>query len=369
MAALSAVGGGGGAAGLALEALAPEVGVVVQALQGFADGLGGALSSIGKMVSGLADAFASTISAAANIVVGPFQSLAGAVGPFVQAINPALMSQLGYALDSLKATIGTALMPVVEVLIGGIRQAAGVLLPAAQSLAPVMRTITQTIVQLLMPAFRLISSILTSLAPVFQLVADMAKAIAEGLNALSVVGRALAETFGAWLTALFGGVDGMKSILGRFRDALRNIVEALLKAAARIAWTFNQLDFIQRMANNLRKIAQGEGKEGGAAHAPKDVSFKTFEDISKTMAQAAFVAQPGGLTEQESEIAWLEKLANDLEEIKGDQRSLPQTIFDVISSWWGGSSRGASQDVRDAINNSHEPHGRSQLTYENGGSF
>lgn len=366
-------GAASGAANLALEVLAPEVGAVVKVLKGFGDALGSALSGIGKMVSGLANSFASGISAAANIVVGPFQSLAGAVGPFVQALNPSLMMQLGRAFESLQATIGVALMPVVEVLIGGIRQAAGVLLPAMQAMAPVMRTIAQTVIQLLMPAFRLISSIVTSLAPVFQLIADMAKELASGINALSVIGRALAETFASWLKTLFGGQDGMKSFLGKFRDAIHSVVEALLKLTAYIAKAFGGFDFIQRMADNLRKIAGGEGKEGGAAHAPKEVGFKTFEDISKTMAQAAFIAQPGGVTEEETEIAWLEKLANSLEEVKQDQRGIVDFIVEGLQKWWNGSSQGASRDVQSAITGSHEPHGSSQretyVTYENGGSF
>lgn len=324
--------------------------------------LGAALSGLTAVTSGLTDTFANTISAAANVLVGPFQALAGAVGPFVQALNPALMMQLGYAMESLKATIGVALTPVVEVLIGAVRQAAGVLMPAMQAMAPVMRTLTQTVIQLLMPAFRAISTIITSMAPIFQLVADMAKEIASGFNALTVFGRSLFETFAEWLKTLMGGKDGMQSFLEKFRDAIHKAVEGLLKLAAYIAKAFGGFDFIRRMRDNLRKIAEGEGSQGGAAPAPQQGGFQSFEPLVKQMAAAAFAAAGGaGGVESKDEKAWLEELSNTLDDIAKNNKTLKEFVYEAIEDWWNNinwpevarSIKGGAMSIDDAIGTRH----------------
>ena len=298
---------------LALSVVAPQLTALAQALRGFGESL----------------------TAAAGSLVAPFQSLAAAVVPFVQVLNPALVNALNYAFDSLRATIGVALTPVVQALISGVRQAAGVLLPAMNAIAPVLGTIARTIMQLLLPVFRLVASILEEMAPIFQFVADAAKEIASGLNALSVVGRSLVEVFASWLKDLLGGQDGLDSFFDHFRDAIHKVTEALLQLAAYVAKLFGQggTDFIRAMQRNLLKIAEGEGSKGGAVPAPQQGGFQSFEPLVKQMATAAFAAAGrAGEIEDKDEKAWLKDLAKMLGDIVDDGKTLQDFLRENVGS-------------------------------------
>ena len=317
-----------------MEELLPLLAEAQGGLKDFTDTLKQVASEVGevlmaplKLATEATDAFASGIKAATGAIMGPFQALAGAVGPFVAALNPQLMYGLNQAFRSLMATIGTALMPVVEVMISGIRRVAGILLPAMQGLAPVFDTLTRVVMTALSTAFDGLASIVEALTPAFQFVADALGIYVDSLKPLVVITKALWQTIGEFIKSFFGGADA-KDFLKGFKDAIHQVVEGLLTFTAYLAKSLGALGFIDKMVANLRDLA---APKVGAAPAPTDVGIKGFEDIAKTMATAAFAAQGGaGGAEDKSEKEWLAKLAGDV----GDIAKNNKTLGEVLTDFW-----------------------------------
>ncbi len=298
-----------GAFSLGMDAVAQAVAAPLQQLNLFSQGLG----------------------AVTQAVVQPFQQLGSVITPFVQALNPSLVFGFNQAMRSLQATVGVALVPVMEVLTSTVREFSGILLPAMQDLAPIFRNMAATVTELLMPPLRLIGDLFQALAPVLDFVTGVLRVVAEAWNALSVVARTVYQTFYKLVAELFGGTD-LKNVLKGFRDAMHQVVEAVLKLVGYIAKAFGQFDFIGKMSANLREMAQ---PKAGAPPAPQDVGFKGFEDIAKTMAVSAFAAMGGGGAEDHSEKEWLQHLSETLDGIANDKTTLKQYVSEALKEWWG----------------------------------
>jgi hypothetical protein len=282
--------------------------------------------------------------------VGPFQALANAVGAFVQALNPSVMYTFSQAMRDLMATIGVAFAPAVAVLTDGMRTIAGVLLPVMQALAPVFRDLTSFLIGQFIQPFRMIASVFSALAPVLEFITGALRVLQDAVSALSVVGSALIQTFVGLIQSLIGGLD-MKGVLSRFRDVMHMVVEAMLKLVAYIAKAFGSLGFIDKMKKNLLDLAN---PKAGMKAAPQDVGFKGFEDISKSMASAAFAAQAGGGGQDKSEKEWLERLALTLDDIKNDKKDVKQFVVEGLEQFWTKTARpwlnGLPADIANALN-------------------
>lgn len=329
------------------------------AFSGLSGGLNFATAATGLLSQG--------ISAAAQAITGPFQQLGSAITPFVQALNPSLVMVFNQAMRSLQATIGVALVPVMEALIGAVREVAGILLPAMQALAPVMGNLAKTVLTLFMPPFRILADMLTELAPILEFLTGVLKVVADAWTTLQVVARTLYQTLFKFISGLLGGEGNLKDVLKSFRDAMHQVVESVLKLVAYLAKAFSQFDFIAAMSKNLREMAAPA--KPGAAPAPQDVGFKGFEDIVKTMAVSAFAAMGGGGAEDQSEKEWLKHLADTLDGVAKDGQTfqgylnelfkdlenklgkwfadLPAWIADAINPL-GATARGVRQGMRQA---------------------
>ena len=285
--------------------------------------MGGATAAVNGLATG--------IKAATDAIMGPFQQLAGAVLPFVQALNPTLVYTFNEAMRSLQATIGTALAPVLQVLTSVVRHVSGILLPAMQAIAPVMQTVSRAVLQMLLPPIRLLADALTIFAPLLQFLADGLKAVSDAFQALSVIGRTLFQSLAKYLMGLFGG--DLQDVMKRFRELMVRVVESLLVAVAYFAKLFGEagLGFIRDMANNLRKIA--EPTKPGAVPAPQDVGFKGFENIAKTIAAAAFAAMPGG-DEEKTDTEWLKKIAESVDKVAKDNKGIKEYVEEALETFW-----------------------------------
>lgn len=307
-----------------MEELLPIIAEVAEELKPVLD----VLKDVGGMFSGLSTtlnvATAATgllsqgIAQAAQAITAPFQQLGSVITPFVQALNPSVVLVFNQAMRSLQATIGVALVPVMDALIGAVREVSGILLPMMQELAPALGNLAKTATELFMPPLRLISDLFQALAPVLDFLTGALKVVADAWSALSVIGRTLFQTFAKFIANLFGGTD-LKDVLKSFRNAMQQVVEAVLKLVAYLAKAFGQLDFIKGLSSNLRDMAN---PKAGAPPAPQEVGFKGFEDIAKTMAVSAFAAMGGGGEKDTSEKEWLQHLAQTLDGVAKDGQTL-----------------------------------------------
>jgi hypothetical protein len=316
-----------------------------------AQGMAGALGECYRLTMTLGGAntlmqgFAGGLRSFASTLTDGVNSLVSAVTPFVQALNPNLVFGLNYAMKSLQATIGVALVPVAQVLTRAIREMAGILLSAMHAIGPALGSLTQALMTFVQGAVRAFADALIELAPLLDALAEAAHILVSAWDAIRAVLMAVVQSLKTWLTGLFGSEAGdLKGWLSAFRDGLHSAVEALLKFAVSLARLFGASGFQSNLAKSLRDLA-GTGKQvsgTGAPPAPSDVGFKTFEDIGKTMAAAAFAAQGtgGGAAADKSEREWLAQMADSLDKMKDSGPQLADHIA-KLEGW----IKGAKDDL------------------------
>lgn len=286
-------------------------------------GFGNAGQAIG---GGFTGAIGSSIAALLN----PFQALASVVGPFVQALNPSLMQQMGQALRNLQATIGVALVPVVQVLTNLFRQLSVVLYPAMQALAPILGQLTNVLIATLVPALGMVADLFVALSPAIEFVTSLLSAFTDVQKVLMTVTRSVVQTLYQVIAGLFGGVD-LKNIGKQLQDAMFAVVKNLVLFAAYLSKFLASLgvqnSFIDILRRNLAGL-RGEGPH--AVAAPQNVGTKGFEQIGKDLAIAAFAAQGGGQNPQRETNDFLKDLVKMLQDIKDGKQEAPGWITEAL---------------------------------------
>jgi ABC-type transporter Mla subunit MlaD len=298
----------------------------------------GTIASLANMAVGLRAAnsalrtMAEGVHRAHLLVLGKLESLAGVIAPFVQALNPSMTFGLNYAMQSLKATIGTALVPVAQVLTSAFREFAGVLLPAMQKLAAPLGSVARAFVNVLRPTIHLIADSIGALKPVLDALGEASHTIVAAFAAVRATLVTVGQALASWIKSFFGAGE-FKDLVKSFQDAIRRMTEMMLQAVAKLAHFFGAVGFAHKLAENLRKIAgapEADRGKTGAPPAPTDVGYRSFEDIGKTLAAAAFAAQgtsgAGGAAAEKSEKEWLQKMAETLDAMKDEGPTLANAI-------------------------------------------
>lgn len=115
-------------------------------------------------------------------VVGAFRGFTGLLSDatkFVAAFNPALIFQLGMVFKDLYATIGYALVPVVEGTVDIIRTLADVLVPVAKEFAPVLAELTGAFKEIFVGLIPYLRDFLSIILLLVRYITIFAKVIAE----------------------------------------------------------------------------------------------------------------------------------------------------------------------------------------------
>jgi hypothetical protein len=258
------------------------------------------------------------VGEAVNVVKGSFDSLAGTLRPFVEAFSPSAVLVFDQAMRDLSAVIGSAVLPVFNVLTGVVQQVGAILLPVFQQLQPVIQEVAgvfaqlagnalenfglllaplkmagETFAQLLQALLPLSTAItkfggmLISLgAPLQALVLGVVQMIAGTLSPLMAAIDLLTPVFEG-VTVLMQGVAaavrgiisalvfnfGLRDALARLRDAIERTVTSILLYVARLAKALGADEFVQGMIDALgggRRSAQGFGAPRDA-HVGSDV--------------------------------------------------------------------------------------------------
>lgn len=222
-----------------------------------------------------------------------FEKLAEPVSKFVDALSPGTVQVFGLAMRDLTATIGVALLPVMQVLTDGVQRAAGVLLPAMEHLQPAFRSLTDALMSFMLPTVQIFAHKMAGIADIVQVVAEALKVLGDLFGVISVIVLSAKDAISAFVNSLIGGGGGggLADTLKNLKDAIYRVMIALLGAAASIAKAFGADSFVNALISNLKELTGAKGGVGGAA---QNLAFKDFEQIGKDMALAAAQASEGG---------------------------------------------------------------------------
>ena len=238
----------------------------------------GIMGRLTTSLTGIADAF--------EAAVGPLRK-------FVEAISPGQVQVFNLAMRDLNATIGSAFLPVMQVMTEGVRRAASLLTPAVDALAPAFRSLSEALLSFMMPAVQTTAHALKSMAPLVEGIGQALHVFGDFLGVINVIMLSLKDALGDFLKTLLGGGNsgGFKSVFDNIISALQRFLVTLIVTSAQIAKLFGATGFIEYLQKNLRELAApGTGGKGGASN----VHIAGLEQISKDLAQAAATAAGGG---------------------------------------------------------------------------
>lgn len=264
-------------------------------------------------------------------IADAFEAAVGPISKFVDAISPGTMQLFQMALRDLHATIGSALLPVVNVMTDAVKKASQMLVPAVDALAPAFRSLANALTSFMMPAIQVTSHALKSMAPLLESVGDVLKTMGDVLGVMSVLLLSIKDALGQFFKSLIGGTGGgFSDMLAKLRDGVYQLMTTLLVAAAYIAKAFGALGFIEHLQKNLRELAK-PGDEGGKGAALQGASLKGFEQISKDLAVAAAQAVAGGGDDVDKKLEeWAADAVGKLDEVMKNG----QTLTQVLENLW-----------------------------------
>lgn len=270
-------------------------------------GMVGGLSTIGSVLAGPT---LGLIQAALN----PLNSLQGAIAPFIDALNPALMSQLNTAFANLNAVIGRALVPIMGALIPIVRLFGDALVPVAAAFMPVAEQFAQVMVDLatsILPVFAGIlmamigpvSTLVTTLGQTAQILFD---AFLPVINAVVLVFQGVVESVAPLIPALAGLVAAIVAlampiinfVVPPLISGLKFLADTILEVINYIrSWMFMAaLKFGEAMGvKELPQAVKPQAINPGAAAnaATKGSSFESIASLGKNLAASTFAT---GLT-------------------------------------------------------------------------
>jgi hypothetical protein len=185
----------------------------------------------GPVLAGAGVAIAA-IGTAINSVTKSFAIASEAVSSFASAVqkaNPALMEQVGLAMDDLQGVIGRALTPAITMIIPLIRQFADYVDYAAKKFAPSIESFVKVTKELLRPVLELGVTITNALMPSIKLSVLLFAGIVKILTPIIDLFSSLFESL-SMLTELLGDSEFLFGVFN-------NSIEILSRAVSIVAGT------------------------------------------------------------------------------------------------------------------------------------
>jgi hypothetical protein len=198
---------------------------------------GGSVGGIGYYAAGgpvvtAAGAAFVAVGAAINSVTKSFAIASEAVSSFASAVqkaNPALMEQVGLAMDDLQGVVGRALTPAITMIIPLIRQFADYVDYASKKFAPATEAFVKVIRELLKPVLELGVTITNALMPSIKLSVLLFAGMVKILIPIIDLFSSLFET----LSMLLEPLGNSEFLFGVFN----NSIEILSRAVSIVAGT------------------------------------------------------------------------------------------------------------------------------------
>lgn len=312
------------------------------------------LASAGGMGGDMLTKFAGSF----NQLTAMFETMGNSIGKFVSAINPGLMQIFNQTMQSLNATIGVALEPVMQALIPVVQGVADAMLPLMRQLAPIIGVVTKSfeiVAQKMIDGF---AAIFQALMPVIDIVGKMvgvfAQIVGTGIATVLQLVASLLEDLVSALTELLAkslGVDvkdAADALVRAFQQLVRNVVLVAAKLMMMVGFT--------KGVDALIKAVSGAGAKRESAvglAVAQNPQFKSIEEVGRGVQQAAFAASiMGGKKEMKTEdyLAGITDQLKDIragigvEELKKEiietLTALPTKMVKAIKEWWDGNKKG-----------------------------
>lgn len=318
-------------------------------------------------VGGALGASLAGVTIAAGAVVASFEKLVSFSTQFVQALNPSLVAMLNATFRDLQATIGVGLTPIVQAATSVLRSVADTLLPIMRTLTPIVDKISRAFEALLVGQLNVFASALTSLMPIVDLLADALKTgvgivtpileifatylaglapvfklIADVLHVLftplrimvdllsqaSIVIRAFIGGFMAVLNGLLPTINlnAIEDFRTQIRSAAQQIVRFVVVVSAAVARLFGFTNFLEGMIKSLEGPKRESSK--GIAVA-QNAQFAGVAELGRSIALSAFTSQGRARETQEDLLKGLR------EEVKGMRnldlaKKITDSVYDAI---------------------------------------
>lgn len=350
-------------------AAAAEQGKAARAAQGLADAAQGTADTAATAGATLAEGL-SVVAGAAGAAVGALEALVNVSTQFAGLLSPTLLQVFNTALKDLQATVGVALLPVLQAAAGATREFGELLLPAMRELAPVVAEIANimrgqlsvemqvvvAVVRALIPVLSAVSSImavtteitkglLSALVPIitaigtnFSQLAGVIKIIMAPLQVifaiLSDVQR-VASAFGTALQAVFASFNPLGKVVGGVAgamDGLRGGFQALLKAVVIVGAGLIKLfggslgdQFLKEFSTALQG---GQTASNRGIRPAEQAQFVDIAQIGKNIALAASMASPGSVDKSDSEI--FKQLAKTVDDIRTGKTDVNKALEKLL---------------------------------------
>lgn len=202
---------------------------------------GGTPGGGGKgIVGGLASLALGPVGAAFSMLTGSVKAASDAIGMFggfVAKANPAVMEQVGLAMNDLQGVIGRALVPAVQTLLPVIRYMGDGMDFVMKMLMPAVTPLVNAFKTLIMPLIEMESTVAQFLAPAFEFVAVAVEGFAIMLDPVIQIVSEIIESFTQILDSFLGGVPIISAMKNGF-EILGQIMKMLVGAIVTVLGLF-----------------------------------------------------------------------------------------------------------------------------------
>ena len=202
---------------------------------------GGTPGGGGKgIVGGLASLALGPVGAAFSVLTGSVKAASDAIGMFggfVAKANPAVMEQVGLAMNDLQGVIGRALVPAVQTLLPVIRYMGDGMDFVMKMLMPAVTPLVNAFKTLIMPLIEMESTVAQFLAPAFEFVGVAVEGFAIMLDPVIQLVSEITESFTQLLDSFLGGVPIISAMKNGF-EILGQIMKILVGAIVTVLGLF-----------------------------------------------------------------------------------------------------------------------------------
>ena len=309
----------GGLVAAGARAIGAAAGGVGAAGRGVGAGLNAAgFQSAANAMNMLSSAAQTTIGGfqALNLaVLGPvdsFNKLVSFAGSFVEAVNPALMQQLGMAFKDLQAIIGVGLQPIIAAAIPIIRAFADKLQPVMQALMPTFDKLAQSMIELSGPIITLVIEMFGALEPVIETVSVSIQAFAGILTAVTPI---IAAVFKELIYRITQIVTTFQWFIGKIISWIPGTGDTGKKLMESASAASKTADLYYQGESKVQKAIEAPiKKDASAGAAAKSASFSGISDFGKNLMQQAFSSSTQASAQKTAENT--EKMHNELARIR-----------------------------------------------------
>jgi phage-related protein len=320
--------------------------LAVQFVQGMLalPGKVGAAMSAG--ISGIGSMLAGPTLGLIQSALNPLNSLQGAIAPFIDALNPAMMGQLNTAFANLNAVIGRALVPIMGALIPIVRLFGDALVPVVDVFMPVAQQFADHLMSLATQVLPLFAGLLVAMAdPLSMLIAALSQttmilfdAFMPVLNAVVVLFQGVVEAITPLLPALAELVAalvalampiinfiippliaGLKFLADTILEVINYIRSWMMMAAIALDGAIGAKPLTQ--AIKPQTITPG----ASANAATKGSTWSSIGDLGRNMASAVFAT---GMSPDMRTAENTARMADGIDQLVNGQNKQAQPKFD-----------------------------------------